>query len=225
MQALRRTALLTLVFALFVTTLTTFLFALLIPAAEQGAWVTAPMAGLAQHLAAPLWLRDVLAIGLVIAAVLMLVPAAHAALGDAEHMLEGLSTQGILPEGLAALHSRFGTPARAIDVAAAATILIILAGSGRVEWLGRAYAVAVAASVALKAATLLRLRRKRTESKPFKAAVNPQVGRREIPLGVIGCGLIVGVSALAMIATGDGPSIADRRAARWVDGPVHVRRA
>ena len=105
------------------------------------------MAGLAQHLAAPRWLRDVLAIGLVIAAVLMLVPAAHAALGDAEHLLEGLSTQGILPEGLAALHSRFGTPARAIDVAAAATILIILAGSGRVEWLGRAYAIAVAASV------------------------------------------------------------------------------
>ena len=166
------------------------------------------MAGLAQHLAAPRWLRDVLAIGLVIAAVLMLVPAAHAALGDAEQMLEGLSTQGILPEGLAALHSRFGTPARAIDVAAAATILIILAGSGRVEWLGRAYAIAVAASVALKAATLLRLRRKRTESKPFKAGVNLQVGRREIPLGVIGSGLIVGVSALAMIAMGDGPSIA-----------------
>ena len=207
-QALRRTALLTLVFALFVTTLTTFLFALLIPATEQAAWIAAPMAGLAQHLAAPRWLRDVLAIGLVIAAVLMLVPAAHAALGDAEQLLEGLSTQGILPEGLAALHSRFGTPARAIDVAAAATILIILAGSGRVEWLGRAYAIAVAASVALKAATLLRLRRKRTESKPFKAAVNLQVGRREIPLGVIGSGLIVGVSALAMIAMGDGPSIA-----------------
>jgi magnesium transporter len=207
-QALRRTALLTLVFALFVTTLTTFLFALLIPATEQAAWITAPMAGLAQHLVAPRWLRDVLAIGLVIAAVLMLVPAAHAALGDAEHMLEGLSTQGILPEGLAALHSRFGTPARAIAVAAAATILIILAGSGRVEWLGRAYAIAVAASVALKTATLLRLRRKRTEPKPFKAGANLQVGRREIPLGVIGSGLIVGVSALAMIAMGDGPSIA-----------------
>ena len=93
------------------------------------------------------------------------------------------------------------------------------------EWLGRAYAVAVAASVALKAATLLRLRRKGTESKPFKAAVNPQVGRREIPLGVIGCGLIVGVSALAMIATRRRPFYCDRRASRWVDGPVNVRRA
>ncbi len=34
-------------------------------------------------------------------------------------------------------------------------------------------------SIALEAATLLRLRRKRTESKPFKAAVNLQVGHRE----------------------------------------------
>jgi magnesium transporter len=207
-QALRRTALLTLVFALFVTTLTTFLFVLLVPAAEQGAWISAPLAGLAQHLAAPRWVRDVLAIALVLSAVLMLVPAAHAALGDAEHMLEGLSTKGILPEGLAALHSRFGTPARAIDVAAAATILIILAGSGRVEWLGRAYAIAVAAGVILKAATLVRLRRKRRESKPFKAALNLQLGRREFPLGVIGCGLLVGSSATAAIARGDGPSIA-----------------
>jgi magnesium transporter len=207
-QALRRTALVTLLFALFVTTLTTFLFALLVPAPEQSAWVSAPLAGLAQHLAAPRWLRDVVAIAVVLAALLILAPAAHAALGDAEHVLEGLSAKGTLPEALAALHTRFGTPARAIDVTAAATILIVLAGSGRVEWLGRAYAIAVAATVVLKAATLLRLRRKRTEAKPFKVALNLEFGHREVALGVIGCGALVGASALAMIASGDGPSIA-----------------
>ena len=207
-QALRRTALVTLVFALFVTTSATFLFTLLVPAAEQSAWVSAPLAGLAQHLTAPSLVRDLLAIALVASAVLILVPAAHAALGDAEHMLGRLSAQGTLPEGLAALHSRFGTPARAIDVAVAATILIILAGSGRVQWLGRAYALAVAATVVVKAATLLRLRRRRTESQPFKVAVNLQFGGRELPLGVIGCGLLVAASAVVAIATGDGPSIA-----------------
>jgi hypothetical protein len=66
--ALWRTALVTLVFAVMVTALTTFLFVLLVPAGEQSAWVSAPLAGLAQHLAAPGWLRGLLAIALVGAA-------------------------------------------------------------------------------------------------------------------------------------------------------------
>jgi magnesium transporter len=207
-QALRRTALVTLVFALFVTALATFLFVLLVPTGEQSAWASAPLAGLAQHLTAPSWVRAFLAIALVCAALLMLAPAAHAALGDAEHVLEGLSAQGILPESLAALHSRFGTPARAIDVAAAATILIIVAGSGRVQWLGRAYAIAVAATVVLKAFTLLRLRKDRTEAKRFRVPANVRLAGREVPLGLIGCGLLVASSAIATIAMGDGPAIA-----------------
>ena len=139
-QALRRAALVTLIFALCVTTLCTFLFVLLVPVVEQSAWLSAPLAGLAQHLVAPSWVRGGMAIALVVAAALMLAPAAHAALGDAEHLLERLAAQGTLPDSLTALHARFGTPARAMDVAAAATVLVILAGSGRVQWLGRAYA-------------------------------------------------------------------------------------
>ena len=131
--------------------------------------MSAPLAGLAQHLAAPPWVRSVLALALVAAAVLMLAPAAHAALGDAEHLLERLAAQGTLPDGLAALHTRFGTPARAMDVAAAATVLVILAGSGRVHWLGRAYAIAIAVDAASS-----RWRRcsrsgsKRAEPAPFR---------------------------------------------------------
>ena len=52
-QALRRTGLLTVFFALVATTLGTFLVVLLVPASEQALWVNAPLAGLAQHLAGP----------------------------------------------------------------------------------------------------------------------------------------------------------------------------
>ncbi|MEO7271279.1 MAG: hypothetical protein ABIX28_14490, partial [Vicinamibacterales bacterium] len=158
-QGLWRVARVTLVFALAVTALTTFLFVTLVPPAEQSTWVSTPLAGIVQHLAGPGWLRSLLGLALIAAAALMLTPAAHAALGDAEHLLERLAAQGTLPEGLAALHSRFGTPARAMDVAAASTVLVILASSGRVQWLTRAYAIAVAATVVFKALTLLALRR------------------------------------------------------------------
>ena len=55
LQTLRRTALLTLVFTLLVTTVGTFLFTGLVPTTEQAVWENAPLAGLAQYLAAPPW--------------------------------------------------------------------------------------------------------------------------------------------------------------------------
>ncbi len=116
-QALRRTGLLTVLFTLFATSLGTFLFVLLVPPAELSLWTNAPLAGLAQHLRGPSWTRDLIALALAAGAWLMLLPAAHAALTDAEQMLQELSIEGLLPEGLTSLHTRFGTPARAVDVA------------------------------------------------------------------------------------------------------------
>ena len=190
-HALRRTGLLTVFFASSVTTLGTFLVVLLVPAAEQALWVNAPLAGLAQHLAGPAWVRDLVALALAAAAVFVLLPAAHAALGDAEQMLHRSSADGTLPRGLASLHTRFGTPARAVDVTVAAMILVMLASGGRVTWLARAYAIAIAVMLVLTIAALARLRRTRQGTMPFKTPVNLRVRGRELPLGLLGPGLIV----------------------------------
>ena len=206
-QGLWRAARVTLVFALCVTALTTFLFVLLVPPDEQGLWVSTPLAGIVQHLAGPGWLRSLLGLALIAAALLMLTPAAHAALGDAEALLERLAAQGTLPEGLAALHSRFGTPARAMDVAAASTVLVILAGNGRVQWLTRAYAIAVAVTVVIKALTLLKLRRQRAEPGSLRTATQTQVAASQRPIIIIGCAAVVGTAALVTVLSGDGPSI------------------
>ncbi len=194
-QSLRRASLLTLLFGLLVTAVGTFLFVLLVPAGEQSRWANAPLAGLAQHLAGPWWARDLVALGLIAAALLLLRPAAHVALEDAEQLLRRLSGQGAVSERLASLHSRFGTPSRALDVAAAATILVILASGGRVTWLARAYAMGIAATVALKIATLVRLRRVRPGGRPFRTPLNLHVGTREVPLGLLGPGLLIAASA------------------------------
>ena len=78
-----------------------------------------------------------MAVALAGAAVLILVPAAHAAIGDAEQMLHRASTDGTLPSGLASLHTRFGTPARAVDVTVVAMIV-----RGAREWWASGLAVA-----------------------------------------------------------------------------------
>ena len=207
-QGLWRAARVTLVFALLVTALTTFLFALLVPPEEQSVWVSTPLAGLVQHLAGPGWLRSLLGLSLIAAALLMLTPASHAALKDAEALLERLAAQGTLPEGLTALHSRFGTPARAMDVAAASTVLMILAGNGRVQWLTRAYAIAVAATVVIKALTLLKLHRTRAEPARTRTTPDAPLAVRHRPLIISGCAAVVAAAALVTVVSGDGPSIA-----------------
>jgi magnesium transporter len=208
LQALQRTSALVSFFTIGITAAGAFLFVLLVPAPDQSLWNAAPLAGIAQHLAGPVWVRDLMAVLLLAAAVLLLVPAIHASLSDAEQILQRLSIEGALSERLAFLHTRFGTPSRAIDVAAAAAVMIMVASGGRVTWLAHAYAMAIAATLSVKAAALLRLRRARTPARPFRAPLNLRLGSMEIPVGLSVCLLIVAVAAAAMIAEGDGGGIA-----------------
>ena len=201
--ALKRTALVTLFFALLVTTLGTALFVVLIPATEQTLWLNAPLAGLAQHLAGPLWSRNLVALAVAGAAVLVLVPAAHAALADAEHMLQRSAGEGRVPQTLADLHTRFGTPARTVDFTVTAIVLVMLAGGGRVAWLARAYTFVILVMLALTTASLVRLRRTHPGRTPFKTPVNLRLGKRVLPLGLVGPGVVAVAAGLAMLAVGD----------------------
>ena len=207
-QALRRTGRLTVLFAGVTTALGTFLALLLVPASEQPVWASAPLAGIAQHLAAPSTVRVLLAVALAAAAVLILGPAAHAAFGDTEQMLHRASTDGTLPSGLASLHTRFGTPARAVDVTVLAMVLVVLATGGRVAWLSRAYGIAIAVMLVLTSASLIRLRRARQATIPFKARGNVRSSGREVPLGLFAVAVVVASSALAMVLSGDVATIA-----------------
>jgi magnesium transporter len=207
-HALRRTGLLTVIFTLLVTALGTFLVILLVPPAEQEIWVNAPLAGLAQHLAGPEWARDLISVSLALAAALVLLPAANASLRDAEQMLHRASTDGTLSSGLASLHTRFGTPARAIDMTVLAVTLVIIATGGRVPWLARAYGFAIAVIVVLTVAALVRIRRTHHDPTPFRTPCNPRLGKRERPLGLLLTGVVVAVSAAAMLAAGDIAAIA-----------------
>jgi magnesium transporter len=206
-QALRRTSLLTVLFAGVVTTIGTFLVVLLIPASEQPVWGSAPLAGLAQQLAAPSAVRVLMAVALAVAAALMLGPAAHVAVSDAENMLHRFSSDGTLPSGLASLHTRFGTPARSADVAVLAMTFAVLASGGRVAWLSRAYGAVTAAMLVLTVLTLVRFRRRRRGPATFKARGNIRFGSRELPMGLLAAGTAGVVSAGAMAVTGDVPTI------------------
>ena len=205
---LRRLRRLTFLFGVIVTSMSAFLFVMLIPETERSLWAELPLAGIAQHLAGSERLKDLGAFALVCAAFLLLVPTAQAALDDLEHMVQRGSIEGLLPGGLAALHTRFGTPARAVDISVVSTVLAIVVGGGRVTWLALAYAIGVAVMLVLRIAVLLRKRRTPSVERPYTASLNLKVGRQTLPVGLIAVATIVGVSAFVTAAVGDGPSVA-----------------
>jgi magnesium transporter len=206
--ALKRVALLVFLFTILVTTLGAFLFGRLVPDSELGLWGQAPLAGLAQHLAAPQWARHLITLGLLAASVLVLVPAAHIALEDAGQLLQRLSAEGVVSERFAFLHARFGTPSRAFDTAATAIVLVLVASGGRVTWLAEAYVTAAAATLLLTIGALVRLRRLRPPPRPFTAPFNPPIGGRVVPMGLLVSGTLVAASVLMLIGTGELPSLA-----------------
>jgi magnesium transporter len=206
-HALRRIGRLTVLFALAATFIGTLAFVALVPGAERLPWINAPLAAIGQHLAGPPWAREAAGLAIAGAAVLMLLPVLHAALGDIERMLQRWSTDGLLPSGLASLHTRFGTPARAIDMSVVVATLTVLVSDGRITWLARAYGAAVAAMLLLKIASLMRLRRIHTDARPFTAPLNMRVRGRDVPIGLAVMGSIVAASLLALLATGDAASV------------------
>jgi magnesium transporter len=200
--ALRRTGLVSFAFALIVTALGTFLVTLLVPGMSEQPWVDAPLAALAQHLSGPGWARDLAGLGLALAAVLFLLPAARAGLGDAEQLLQRASTEGTPLRTLATIHARLGTPTRAVDMAAASTMLVIIASGGHVAWLARAYAMAMAVMLVLTVAAIVRLRPLLGPT-PYRTPGTLRVRGRELPMGLLVPGAITGASALTMLAIGD----------------------
>jgi magnesium transporter len=208
LPTLRRTALLTVLFSLLVTTVGTLLFSILVPGTEQTLWIDSPLAGLAQHITSAGWSREVLSVGIVLAAACMLIPVVHDALTDAERILHRASVDEALSSTLLSLHTRFGTPARAVDITAAALILVVVASGGHVPWLAHAYGISIATSATLTIAALIRLRPSRSGELSFKTPINFHFRTGELPVGLFGAAAIVSGCALITVVAGDGASIA-----------------
>jgi len=188
LHAVRRTAFFVAMFVLLLAASTSFLFVAAVPRAEAAVWAATPLSALAQFLPVPAWSIGVLTILVFCASILMLFPAAHAAFEYTEQLLRRLSAES----------GSTGETANPMNVAAVAAILITIASGAQVSWLSRAYGIAIAAALLLRIAVNLRLHKVHHERQPFRMPA----------VGAITVGLIVGLSALALLASGDVPSIA-----------------
>jgi len=205
---LQRAARLVTAFGFVVTAALAFLLVALVPEHQIGAWVEAPLAGVVLSLAGPAGLRLLVLIALAGAAAVFTSAAARSAAAGAHGMLSRLVDEGVLPAALRTLHPRFGTPARMIDVAAAAQIGIVLLSGGGLTWLARAYSVGLVWSAVMKTAALIRFRFLRPGARAYRVPMNFTVGAREWPVGLMLVTALLAVSGLSLLATLDPPTLA-----------------
>lgn len=175
---------------------------------DQRVWSLAPLAGVAYQLVAPAWLRIAL-LSLVVGAVSVFLAATLRSTSLAAHgVMARLVDEGVLDDGWRAPHYRFGTPWRSIDAVAVALVTIVLLSGGDTSWIARAYAIAVVVAAVLKLVALVRYRAIRTEKRAYRVPLNVKVGRREWPIGLIGAAAVLIVTAGALVAVADPPSLA-----------------
>ena len=205
-RGVRRTLVLLLIYGGFITVSSAFLFVWLLAPDQQHVWADIPLLGVLDHLPGPGWLRTLGTLGIVASGTLLLGQAARAGISGAERMLAQLGQQGGVPQALTVPHRRLGTLAKAIDTAAGTAAVAILLSAGHVEWMAHAYAACLAWTLLLKVVVLLRLRRPRNEA-PFRVPGNLQVGTDEWPVGLIGIGVVVAATWLALILRGDPATI------------------
>jgi magnesium transporter len=204
-RQLRRIVLLVCFYSLFVTAAVGFLVAAIVPPDARS--LDAPLAALTLYLRAPVWFRSSLLLGTVMAATLLLTAAAHRAAFGAQRVLLRLSEDGVLTSSLRALHSRFGTPWRLIDITITGQLGVVFMSAGRVSWLARAYAVGLVWSALLKIGALVRFRILQPGPRAFRFPLNVRVGGREWPVGLLLVASLLGAAATLILATGDPASL------------------
>jgi hypothetical protein len=204
--AIRRVAIVTVFLGLLLIVIPGVLFTMIASGSGPAA-LNAPLATLVDALAAPPAVIALLNTLLVAAIALLLVPPAWLALIDVERLIRRLASEHALPELFAAPDPRLGTSTRAVSLGAAAIVFLMIFSGGQIAWLGDAYVIAIAITLALKIAALVRLRKTRTGIRPFTAPGTLRLFGREIPIGLLVAGVLVLALADALIVTGHLPAV------------------
>jgi magnesium transporter len=206
LNAVRRTAFYVAGFVLVLAVSTSFLFVAAVPGGEAAVWAAAPLSALAQFLPVPAWSVGVLTVLVFCASLLMLFPAAHSAFEYSEQLLRRLSAESDSTSS--------GATANPMNVAAVAAVLITIASGAQVNWLSRAYGIAIAVALLLRIAVNLRLHKVHHERQPYRMPA----------LGAVTVALVVGLSSLALLVSGDVPSIASFSLIAGLGTALAVRR-
>lgn len=198
---LKITGLLIFLFSLIGTGFITLFAFMIIPAsAPVEEYKDNLLGALVMYLSGPPMLKLLMHGFVVFVGFLILSGAVNTSLIGANAVMNRVAEDGVLLHWFRRPHPKYGTTFRIINILTVLQLLTILFSRGDVYLLGEAYAFGVIWSFCLKSLGVLVLRYQRKDQ-GYKVPLNFQVGKIEIPLGLIIITLVLFMVAVANLFT------------------------
>jgi amino acid transporter len=201
LKNLERAGFVIFIYSMLFTSLVSFFAVMIIPDSTRPQFLNNLIGGLSMYLVGPLPVRLLFHGFVVLVGTLILAGAVNTAIIGSNGVLNRVAEDGVLPDWFRQPHHKFGTTSRLINLIVILQLITILISRGDMVMLGEAYAFGVVWSFAMKSLSVLMLRYKQPGARAWKVPLNFQVGKTELPVGLILITVVLFALAIVNVLT------------------------
>src|SRR6201988_903918 len=201
LKNLEKTGLVIFIYSLLFTSLVSFFAVMMIPDDVRPTFFANLIGGLAMYLRWPMSLKLLFHGFVVLVGVLILAGAQNTSIVGANGVLNRVAEDGVLTSWFQRPHNRYGTSYRIINLIVGMQLLTIVLSLGNVYVLAALYAFGVIWSFAMKSLAVLVLRFTEPGNREWKVPGNLQIGKTEIPIGLIAISAVLFITAVVNLFT------------------------
>jgi amino acid transporter len=201
LKNLEKTGLVIFIYSLLFTSLVSFFAVMIIPDKVRPDYFANLIGGIAVYLAGPESLKLLFHGFVVLVGVLILAGAQNTSIVGANGVLNRVAEDGVLTSWFQKPHNRYGTSYRIINLIVGMQLLVICLSLGNVYVLAALYAFGVIWSFAMKSIAVLVLRYTEPGNRAWKVPGNVQIGKTEIPVGLILISAVLLITAVVNLFT------------------------
>ena len=188
-------------YSLLFTGLISFFASMLIPDDVRPRYFANLIGGLTIYLWGPTSLKLLFHGFVVLVGVLILAGAQNTSIIGANGVLNRVAEDGVLTSWFQKPHSRFGTSYRIINLIVILQLLTVIGSKGNVYTLAALYAFGVIWSFTMKALSVVVLRFTEPGNREWKVPLNLQIGKTEIPVGLLLICAVLFITAIVNLFT------------------------
>jgi amino acid transporter len=201
LKNLEKTGLVIFVYSLLFTSLVSFFAVMIIPDSVRPNFFANLIGGIAMYLVGPTSVKLLFHGFVVLVGVLILAGAQNTSIVGANGVLNRVAEDGVLTSWFQKPHNRYGTSYRIINLIVGMQLLTIFLSLGNVYVLAALYAFGVIWSFAMKSMAVLVLRFTEPGNREWKVPGNLQIGKTEIPIGLILISAVLFITAVVNLFT------------------------
>ncbi len=201
LKNLEKTGLVIFVYSLLFTSLVSFFAVMIIPDNVRPDFFANLIGGIAMYLVGPTSLKLLFHGFVVLVGVLILAGAQNTSIVGANGVLNRVAEDGVLTSWFQKPHHRYGTSYRIINLIVGMQLLTIFLSLGNVYVLAALYAFGVIWSFAMKSLAVLVLRFTEPGNREWKVPGNVQIGKTEIPIGLLAISAVLFITAVVNLFT------------------------